>query len=597
MKYNRVGVLMGRSALTIVIVLFVLSTMITPMVILSDELQGTTIDITIAYTHDMHGHLYSEWTGAECSGGMPLLAAKVQELRALRPILLFDCGDMTSGGAVNDYNNGLPMIEVMNAIGYDAMAIDNHEFDPGTRALKDMIDAADFEILSSNVDWPGLPKPLAYSIETVGGYEIGVIGLSTSFWYAPDDVIFANQANAVNSAVADLQGQGIDFIILLGCLSTSILSSVSGIDLLMKAGGNVQTIGNTLVVPSVGQYVSELGVLDLTIDTSDGTIDTYGFSHPSLDSPLYPDETIVSIIDTWNAPLATSLDKATGYFDSDQSTSSLGLMMAEAILQQTSADVGVYNFGGVRESIDEGFVTYRNLHHTEPFFNFLATVNLKGSDVESVMSSNYYVTSIASFNPDTWYTVASSNFTITDIERMYTTGAVNRQNYPSDTVVETLANYISSEYPVTRPDLLTVVDDCLITISSLPDGYWTGGTPSSFRVDLNENLLEARDALEIGDNQTACSNLLTSIETIGSHIGVSCPRRWLTTNLANIMDSLGFSIPANTTQSTSPNNSTSPTGSEISSPWTPVVIVELFILAAIVFYYFWNSKRTVPTGL
>ena len=363
----------------------------------------------------------------------------------------------------------------------------------------------------------------------------------------------------------------------------------------MKAGGSVQTIGNTLVVPSVGQYVTELGVLDLTIDTTDGTIDAYGFTHPALESPLIPDETIVSIIDTWNAPLATYLDKAMGYFDSLQSQASLGLMMAEAILQQTSADVGVYNFGGVRESIGRGFVTYRDLHHTEPFFNFLATVELKGSDVDSVISSNYYSTSIGSFDPDTWYTVASSNFTITDIERQYTSGAVNRQNYHSATVVETLANYISREYPVNRPDLLTVIDDCLVTISSLPDGYWTGGTPSSFRVELNEKFLDARDELVIGDNQTAYSNLLTSIETIGSHVGVSCPRRWLTTNLVNIMDFLGLSISATTTQSTSATDSTSPNGSVIISPWTPVVVVELFILAAIVLFYFWNFKRTVPT--
>jgi 2',3'-cyclic-nucleotide 2'-phosphodiesterase (5'-nucleotidase family) len=588
---------MSRSALSVAFALLVLCITVAPMVITTDSLQPTTIDITIAYTHDMHGHLYSEWTGSECSGGMPLLASKVQELRALRPALLFDCGDMMTGGAVNDYNNGLPMIEVMNAIGYDAIALDNHEFDPGTRALKNMIDSADFEVLSANVDWPGLPKPLAYSIETVNGYEIGVIGLSTSFWYAPDEVTFSNQANAVNSAVADLQGQGIDFIILLGCLTTSILSSVSGIDLLMKAGGSVQTIGNTLVVPSVGQYVSELGVLDLTIDTTDGTIDAYDFSHPTLESPLNPDETIVSIIDTWNAPHANYLDNAIGYFDSYQSTASVGSMMAEAILQETGADVGVYNFGGVRESIEYGFVTYRDLHHTEPFFNFLATVELKGSDVESVMSSNYYVTSIGSFNPDTWYTVASSNFTITEIERTYTTGAVNRQNYPSVTVVETTANYISREFPVSRADLLAVVDDCLVTISSLPDTYWTGGTPSSFRVELNEKLVEVRDALVIEDNQTAYSNLLTSIETIGSHVGVSCPRRWLTTNLGNIIDFLEFSPDTTTTQSTSPHDSTSPTGSLINSPWTPVVVIELVILAIVVVYYFWNSKMTVFTKL
>jgi 2',3'-cyclic-nucleotide 2'-phosphodiesterase (5'-nucleotidase family) len=131
--------------------------------------QSSLIEIAIAYTHDLHGHLYGEWTGTDCRGGMPLLSAKVDQLRALRPLLLLDCGDIMTGAPVNDLNGGLPMIEVMNAIGYDAMALDNHEFDPGVSALKAMISSADFEILSANVDWPGYPKPLAYSIETVAG--------------------------------------------------------------------------------------------------------------------------------------------------------------------------------------------------------------------------------------------------------------------------------------------------------------------------------------------------------------------------------------------------------------------------------------------
>ena len=174
---------MGRSWYSCILLLLFLSLVVSPLVVNTEAVPDPTIDITIAYTHDMHSHLYSKWTGTKCSGGMPLIATKVQELRSLRPTLLFDCGDIISGGAVNDHNDGLPMIEVMNAIGYDAMALDNHEFDPGVNTLKGMIDAADFEILCANVDWPGTPKPLPYSIETVAGYDIGVIGLSTDFWY------------------------------------------------------------------------------------------------------------------------------------------------------------------------------------------------------------------------------------------------------------------------------------------------------------------------------------------------------------------------------------------------------------------------------
>ncbi|MFW9837888.1 MAG: bifunctional metallophosphatase/5'-nucleotidase [Candidatus Thorarchaeota archaeon] len=585
---------MSHRQFVLVLTLLVFSTSLSPMIIVGESLQDTTIDITIAYTHDLHSHLYSSWTGTECSGGMTLLSTKIQELRALRPTLLFDCGDIISGGGVNDINNGLPMVEVMNTIGYDAMALDNHEFDPGTPALKAMINAADFELLSANVDWPGNPKPLPYSIETIAGYDIGVIGLSTSFWYAPDEVTFADQVTSVNNAVTDLQGQGIDFIILLGCLSTSIASSVTGIDLLVKAGGSVQTIGNTLVVPSVGSYANGLGILDLTIDTTTGTIDSYDFSAPSLGAPLDPDETIVSMIDIWNAPLSSYLDEAFGYFDSYQSTGSLGVMMAEAILRFTEADVGTYNSGGVREAINRGFITYRDLHHTEPFFNYVATVDLKGSDVTSVIGSNYYYTEITSFDPDTWYTVASSNFSVTFFERTYTSGAVNRQDYPSETVVDTFASYLTNEYTIMRSDLLSVIDDCMSSVSSLPNSYMFGGTASTLRDMISNQLGYARNAMETNDDLDTIDHLSTAIDLIDVHVSVSCPVRWLNTNLENIIDILDVSI--SSTFSSPPTSITSPTTTETSihpppdahplSPWSLVVVVELLILATVIVYYF-----------
>ncbi|MHA1909165.1 MAG: hypothetical protein ACW98Y_17855, partial [Candidatus Thorarchaeota archaeon] len=101
---------MGRHWVSLAIALIVFSTALSPLVINTEAYQNPSIDITIAYTHDLHSHLYSEWTGTEISGGMPLLSTKIQELRALRPVLLLDCGDIISGAPVNDHNEGIPMI-------------------------------------------------------------------------------------------------------------------------------------------------------------------------------------------------------------------------------------------------------------------------------------------------------------------------------------------------------------------------------------------------------------------------------------------------------------------------------------------------------
>lgn len=547
--------------------------------------QSTTIDITIAYTHDLHSHLYSEWTGSSCSGGMSVLSTKVQELRALRPVLLLDCGDAMTGAPVNDHNNGIPMIEVMNAIGYDAMALDNHEFDPGVSALKDMISIANFEILSANVDWPGDPKPLPYSIETIAGYDIGIIGLTPLFWYSPPEVVFDNLVTAANNAVAELQGLGIEFIILLGCVSSSLASSVSGLDLIVK-GGSLETIGNTLVLPSIGADASHIGVLDLTLETADGTIDSYSFSSHSLGSSIRPDETIVSIIDEWNEPFAAEFDTSVGYFGEEHSISELGTLLAESIYQFSSADVGTYNFGGIRASIDSGFVTYRDIYKMEPFFNFVATIELKGDDVTAIIGSNYAVTGITSFDPSTWYTVASANFSITNFERIYSPDTRNRQDFTSVSVVEVFAEYVEDAFPITSPNILDVIDDCRSSVIAIPDSYLDGGTPSTLKALINDALLFARNSIVAGNETDAIAQLLIASERIETHIAVSCPVRWLKINIQNIISFLELSM--TTTTITSPTDSTIPTtssdGSIFDSPWTPVLVIELIILSVSVGY-------------
>jgi 5'-nucleotidase len=123
------------------------------------------------------------------------------------------------------------MVEVMNSIGYDAMALDNHEFDQGLTTLSGMIQAANFDVLSANTEWPGTPQTADYSIEEIAGYQIGIIGLTPSFWYAPDGVVFTDLAESASIAVSELEAQGVNFIIILGCVWSGLANSVPGVDL------------------------------------------------------------------------------------------------------------------------------------------------------------------------------------------------------------------------------------------------------------------------------------------------------------------------------------------------------------------------------
>ena len=290
-----------------------------------------------------------------------------------------------------------------------------------------------------------------------------------------------------------------------------------------------------------------------------------------MEAPLIPDENIVTLIDSWNTPLAEHLDSPLGYFELFHDTSDLGDLLARAVLERTAADVGVYNFGGVRETIDGGFITYRDLYRVEPFFNFVATIDLKGSDVTSVIASNFHATDITSFEPDTWYTVASSNFSVTFFEQIYAPDAINRQDYETQSVVNAIGEYLASEYPINLPGVLTVIDDCRASVTNLPDSYLIGGTPSELRDDINTVLLDAKNAIS-GDNiASGRVSLLSAIDHIDAHVNVSCPKRWFISNLNIILEYIGFPpipTPTTTTYSESTFPSTTTTNSVDLPPLT-----------------------------
>ena len=466
------------------------------------------------------------------------------------------------------------MVEVMNSIGYDAMALDNHEFDQGLTTLSGMIQAADFDVLSANTEWPGTPQTANYSIEEISGYQIGIIGLTPSFWYAPDDVVFADLVASASNAVSELESQGINFIIVLGCVWSDLANSIPGVDLIVKGGGP-EMVGDTLSLPSVGSYGSSLGVLNLTINISQGTIEAYSFSSHSIGSTLEPDPTVEAIIDGWDAPLSEYLDTPVGYFDAYLSSSSVGPLLAEALWQQAGADVGVYNGGGVREGIDSGFVTYRDLYHVEPFFNFVATVDAPGWIAEQIVSSNYHATSITAFEHDTIYTIASSNFSITSFERSYGSDLSNRQDTVGTSVVAAFAAHLSDAFPVEMNDLQDALSETKNVISSLPDEALTGGVPSDLRASINTELTLAQAALSDDDITDASSHVLTAIDLVSDHVITSCPKRWLLITLNCIIHS-SENVTSSTTASDTTSMTTTPTS--VTTEPSPPALGEIMIV-------------------
>ena len=146
--------------------------------------------ITILSTTDLHGNIlpidYN--TNQPEARGLARVATLVKQARKESPeLLLFDSGDTIQGTPLTFYHAKInnkpsdPMMAAMSAIGYDAMAVGNHEFEFGFDVLDKARGEARFPWLSANTYKKGTDQTYfkAFIVKQVNGVRIGILGLTT----------------------------------------------------------------------------------------------------------------------------------------------------------------------------------------------------------------------------------------------------------------------------------------------------------------------------------------------------------------------------------------------------------------------------------
>ena len=130
-----------------------------------------TEPVVILHTNDVHGAI-------ENYAKVAALADKYEAEGAY--VLVLDAGDFSQGTTSVSLSQGATAIELMNMVGYDAVALGNHEFDYGYEVLKQNMASANFPVLAANVKYNGeLAFDDAAVFTTPGGTKIGVFGLDT----------------------------------------------------------------------------------------------------------------------------------------------------------------------------------------------------------------------------------------------------------------------------------------------------------------------------------------------------------------------------------------------------------------------------------
>ncbi|WP_296077880.1 5'-nucleotidase C-terminal domain-containing protein [uncultured Agrobacterium sp.] len=368
----------------------------------------------------------------ECFGGIARVKGAIDARRAeLGPnanILVLDAGDQFQGSLFyTQYKSG-PVAEFMNGIGFDAMAIGNHEFDDGPAELLKLINAVKFPIISGNTkiaDGSELKdKFKGYVVKEMGGQKVGVVSVlatDTGETSSPGDkVSFEDEVTYLKGAVKELQDQGVNKIVLLSHVGyvrdQEIAREVDGIDVIVgghshtllsstdpKAAGPYPTLvknpsGVDVPVVTAYAYSKYLGDLSVTFDDN-GVVKSATGAPKLLDAAVAQDEGFNKRVAELAAPLEEMKKKEIGVSEAAIDGSrevcrvkecSMGNLVADALLDRVKDQgitIAIQNGGGLRASIDAGPVTMGEVLTVLPFQNSIATFQIKGADLQAALEN------------------------------------------------------------------------------------------------------------------------------------------------------------------------------------------------------------------
>ncbi len=357
------------------------------------------VTLTILYTNDEHGWM----APTETHGGA---AGMVQRWRADEgytpedAFLILSGGDLWTGPALSTWFEGESMVDVMNAMGYHAAAVGNHEFDFGVSGLAARAAQAEFALLGANVRATSEDFPeaiLSYIVqEAAPGLQVGIIGLAsqgTPQTTMPTHVAglhFADYDTTLVEVVPQVRDAGADVVVVISHLCegelTALAPTARSLGVAMLGGGHcheeVARVEEGLAIIVAGSRLEAYGRVDLGIaPRSREVVDVSAVLKPN---PLGPgDGEIEALVARWQAELDEALLVTIGYTERGIARNSAGMhsLVTNAWLTAYPADVAMSNPGGFRQDIDPGEITLADVVGVLPFDNTLIDVTLTGQQL------------------------------------------------------------------------------------------------------------------------------------------------------------------------------------------------------------------------
>jgi 5'-nucleotidase/UDP-sugar diphosphatase len=345
-----------------------------------------TDKLVILHTNDLHSHLMGFGPEADYTpltpnddatvGGVARLATEIGAARARaaakkEPVLLLDAGDFMMGSLFEFLATSVsPELSFMQAAGYDATTLGNHEFDWTPTGLAGMLQAATLNgvtvpIVASNMvlsDTDAGDDGLAALsqagvvkhklVKTVGGLKVGIFGLlgSNAALVTPQAAPVTFEDIKVASARMVTELRDTDKVDLVIALSHSginqdgtgedadLAKAVAGIDVIVSGHTHdyltePAQVGNTIIV-TAGSYGRYLGELELSVTRAAAgaqpTVSIGGYTLNAIDDSVAGSTDVQAVVEQYIGGI-------------DQALASSDLSY-KAVVAQTEGDLALPDF-------------------------------------------------------------------------------------------------------------------------------------------------------------------------------------------------------------------------------------------------------------
>ncbi|MGL1562720.1 bifunctional UDP-sugar hydrolase/5'-nucleotidase UshA [Vibrio parahaemolyticus] len=413
----------------------------------------TTYKLTVLHTNDHHGRF---WQNKHGEYGMAARKTLIDDLRDEiqaegGSVLLLSGGDINTGVPESDLQDAEPDFKGMSKIGYDAMALGNHEFDNPLDVLFKQQDWANFPMLSANIYDKKTGKRLfqPYAMFNKQGIKIAVIGLTTEdtaklgnpeFIGQVDfrdpkaeakeliaelkktenpDLIFAvthmghyeNGNRGINApgdvALARYLNEGdLDMIVGGHSQEPVCMEGPNVIKKNFKPGDECQPDQqNGTYIVQAHEWGKYVGRADYEFRNGELSMVSYDLIPVNLkkknnvdgqsqrvfvQDEITQDKAMLDFLrpfqEKGQSQLNVKIAESNGKLEGDRDVvrfqqTNLGRLIATAHMERAKADFAVMNSGGVRDSIEAGEITYKDVLTVQPFGNMVSYVDMSGQEV------------------------------------------------------------------------------------------------------------------------------------------------------------------------------------------------------------------------